>query len=126
MTKNPLKILKKEFPELHKWLTPLCRLNLTLRDITEADYKEGKMRVRIYTKNYRYSIAARLPAPNLDGGENKNYGYLGCIVTTRKTRAGETWNRGNDLPDGKYNEKTWYKIENAILAYELVKVVKSN
>ena len=46
--------------------------------------------------------------------------YLGCIVSSRITRPGETWLRGNDLPDGKFTRETWDKILNGIFAYELV------
>ena len=45
------------------------------------------------------------------------------MVQTRKPRAGEDWNRGNDLADGPYSEETWREIVNDIVAYELVKVV---
>ena len=47
-------------------------------------------------------------------------GYLGCQVTARKARAGEDWNRGNDLPDGPFTEETWRQILNSIINYELV------
>ena len=67
------------------------------------------IRVRFYTNNHRYSIVAHKK-------------YLGCTATTRKPRAGEDWNRGNDLPDGKFNKRTWEAIKNAIIRYELVKL----
>lgn len=50
-------------------------------------------------------------------GDNK--GYLGCVVSTRKSRVGEDWNRGSDLPDGKYSKKTFDSIVKRIVAYEL-------
>ena len=46
--------------------------------------------------------------------------YLGCTASTRKPRAGEDWDRGNDLPDGPFNRRTWIKILNGIVKYELV------
>jgi len=47
-------------------------------------------------------------------------GYLGCQVACRKPRAGESYTRGNDLPDGKFNRETWEKIKNAIIGWEVV------
>ena len=48
--------------------------------------------------------------------------YLGCQVNARKSRAGEDWVRGNDLPDGEFNKKTWDRIIYAIVCYEIVKL----
>lgn len=120
MTKiNPFEVLEREFPELNEWLKSLCRLNLNMEDVAKIDYKEKNINISIYTKENKYCIVARYPEETADG-----INYLGCTVTSRKPRAGEDWNRGNDLPDGKYNKETWDKIKDAILAYELVKVSK--
>jgi hypothetical protein len=51
-------------------------------------------------------------------------GYLGCIASSRRWRAGEDWHRGSDLPDGPLTEETWRSILAAIVSYELVDVVK--
>ena len=67
-----------------------------------------------YTEDNRYSITAI----DRDGDD----GYLGCTVTCRKARAGEEYNRGNDLPDGPFTEETWNTIVYAIVNYELVKL----
>ncbi len=69
-------------------------------------------KVRVYTHDYKYVIVAK---------EN----YLGCVYVCRKPRAGEGWSRGRDLPDGKFNRKTWEKIKNSIIKHELVKIAKS-
>jgi hypothetical protein len=76
-------------------------------DITE--------RYHLYTDRYKYSISAK--------DRSKDDGYLGCVVSARKPRAGEDWTRGNDLPDGPFTRKTWEKIKNAIIKYELVELV---
>jgi len=123
MKQEPLEVLRDEFPELARWIKSICRYGKT-EDMIIADYKDNRLSITFYTKEYQYHISAKLSKPNLDNSENNNYGYLGCTVTTRKPRAGEDWNRGNDLPDGKYSEETWNKIINGIIAYELVKVVK--
>ena len=67
---------------------------------------------RLFTNDHCYSISGYRP---IEGSG----GYLGCIASTRKNRVGEDWNRGNDLPDGKYSKKTFDAIVRSIVAYEL-------
>ena len=67
-----------------------------------------------YTEEHRYRVYA------ID--RKKDEGYLGCTVTTRKMRTGETWVRGNDLPDGPFLKSTWNNILDRIVSYELVKL----
>lgn len=135
---KPLEVLQEKFPELASWLKPMCRYNRNIEDVFIIDYKNKILGLTFYTKDNYYSISARLPnkfseciilkdKDNNIIGESSipiNDGYLGCMVNTRKPRAGESWNRGRDLSDGSYSEDTWKKILNDIIAYELVKVVK--
>ena len=72
-----------------------------------------KLVIHVYTATNRYRITAI---------DKKGLGYLGCIATARKPRAGEDWHRGSDLPDGELYGGTFDKIIEAIAAYELVKV----
>ncbi|MDA3780489.1 MAG: hypothetical protein PF487_09785 [Bacteroidales bacterium] len=51
--------------------------------------------------------------------KDKPNGYLGAGATGRKPRPGETWNGGNDLPDGSYTKETFDSIVKAIVAYEI-------
>lgn len=81
-----------------------------IRDLKTED--QHLREVCLYTNQFKYHISAS-DRPDDDG-------YLGCQVTARKQRAGEDWNRGNDLPDGPFTEETWRKILNAIINYELV------
>jgi len=111
---KPLDVLKAKCPEFYDWLKEISRYS-KVEDFILPDYKNG-VRVSLYTKDNIYSIVVRLP--------KNDDGYLGCMVSTRKPRAGEDWNRGRDLPDGKYCYETWQKIKDDIVAYELVKVVK--
>jgi len=127
---TPLKVLQQDFAELAQWSQPLCRYN-KLEDFVILDYKNQTLKIKFYTKDNTYHVSAILPGIRVeesfrtkDGMYKKDEGYLGCIVNSRKPRAGEDWTRGNDLPDGSYTEETWNKIKNAIIAYELVKVVK--
>lgn len=71
-------------------------------------------KIRIYTATNCYSIKGHRRS---DG-----HTYLGCIASTRKPRAGEEHTRGNDLPDGPFDEETWRRILAAIVGYELVKI----
>ena len=74
---------------------------------------ENIFRFWIFTDNNKYAVAAR------EAGEG---GYLGCIASSRKPRAGEDWNRGNDLNDGDLSEQTWHEILGDIISYEMVKI----
>lgn len=107
------------------------------------------MRVWIFTDKNCYSLTAREPSMrgialvrNAKAGEvieiassaqllheegafkRMDNGYLGCISTSRKWRAGEDWHRGSDLPDGPLTEETWHRIIARIVSYELVDIVK--
>ena len=72
----------------------------------EAD----KLILRLYTQDNCYQITAA-------------NGYLGCTVSKRKSRPGESWTRGNDLPDGPFGRATFIDILGAIVCYELKEVV---
>ena len=143
------------FQELKNWLKQISRLRRLESFVFISDYKKGEIRLRVLTKDHQYSIFARLPSreektckycgsskvEKLETGDTEErfigcsncgkdmeskWGYLGCIATTRKPRAGENWNRGNDLADGGYCKETWREIKDDILAYELVKVVRNS
>jgi len=116
-TKKPSKIekLKKE------WLSEICPngdiINYT--ELLDDDKGSDKLaypvryKFNIYTDTYKYNIYCV---------DNKEGGYLGCVMSRRKPNAGEDWTRGRDLPDGKFNRKTWERIKNAIIQIELVKI----
>ena len=74
-------------------------------------YFEMKKRILFYTDNNKYTITA------IERGIGD--GYLGCGVSARKSRPGEDWERGNDLPDGPFTSETLEQIKNGIIAYEL-------
>lgn len=64
-------------------------------------------RLFLYTTDYRYCIVMR-------------DGYMGCVASCRKPRAGEDWDRGGDLADGKCNQDTWDRIMTDIVCNELI------
>lgn len=71
---------------------------------------EHRFKFRLYTFENVYAIVAV---------ERPDKGYLGCVVSRRKPRAGEDWTRGNDLPDGPFNRRTWNRILKSMVVYEL-------
>jgi len=79
---------------------------------SDAAPNEYDFHAYLYTATNRYSITA-----TFRGDNNKN--YLGCTASSRKSRAGEDWTRGNDLPDGDLSERTWQRILAGIVRYEL-------
>jgi hypothetical protein len=70
-----------------------------------------KLVLRLYTQDNSYSLVATDT-------------YLGCTVSKRKPRPGETWTRGADLPDGPFGWSTFVDILGAVVCYELKEVVK--
>lgn len=76
--------------------------------------EEVTREITLYTDEHEYHIVAK--------EKKDDEGYLGCGVLARKSRAGEDWQRGNDLPDGPFNKETWNRIIYAIVNYELVKL----
>ena len=85
---------------------------------TDASTGQSTYRFNIYTDTNKYSIVAK-------DESTSRQSYLGCTSSSRKPRAGEDWNRGNDLADGPLDEETWRKILADIVSYELVKVHKA-
>ena len=105
---------------LDQWLKELVYPgNVTdfIREIVGSgdDEKTGRS-LCFYTQDHQYFINA------IERYTDDKKSYLGCQVSARKTRAGEDWIRGNDLPDGEFNKKTWDRIIYAIVSYELVKL----
>ncbi len=114
--------LAHRLPELYSWIKEdLFRGSVNEMDekllITDkvTDIRSRAVHVELYTEAHCYSISAIEPTDS-----DHPDGYLGCVASTRKNRAGEDWNRGNDLPDGPYNEETWKGILKGIVAFELV------
>ena len=95
------------------------------KNVEVIEFEMTSCRIRFYTDTNCYGISARDPQKTRGPGEvtsDFDDGYLGCIASTRKPRAGEAWTRGNDLADGPLSEDTWRCILADIVAYELVKV----
>jgi len=103
---------------LDQWLKELIYPG-NVKDFIQEDGGEGSLkevvrRLSFYTEEHQYFIVA------IERYDSDKDDYLGCQVSARKTRPGEGWIRGNDLPDGSFTRKTWDMIINAIVSYELV------
>ena len=101
--------------ELKIWRIP----NQKWEDYVEPEPRESgeqTVMIKIFTDNYQHHINAHL---HPDGKAS-----LLASAWTRKPRAGETWNRGNDLHDGPFDRETFDKIIKDFFAYEIVAKVK--
>jgi hypothetical protein len=96
---------------------PLGKSTVT-RVTGDSENGTTELSMTFYTHNNQYNIKAKIPS------DDSSNGYLGCIASARTPRAGEDWTRGNDLPDGPLNKKTWAQIIRAIVSYEIVNVAQ--
>ena len=105
---------------LDQWVKELVYPGQTKDFIKEIQGQGGDGEVYrsfcMYTEEHQYFISA------IERPAGKS--YLACQVNARKARPGEDWHRGNDLPDGEFNKKTWDRIIYAIVCYEIVKLSK--
>ena len=107
--------------QLVKWVGELRYAGYKEEDCIYVDEEKGRVHMRLYTDGHSYGISARPLKIKKDSGHLDD-GYLGCIASSRKPRAGEEWSRGNDLADGPFCYETWLKILGDIVGYELVKI----
>ncbi len=93
------------------WLKSLVRFSVRVI-IFDFDETAGRFSARMFTPTHEYGLSATST-------------YLGCVVSERTPRPGESWTRGNDLADGPFGEETWLRILTDIVAYELQPIVES-
>ena len=120
---NIATVLENDYKDLHGWLSEISRYTsienmVELRGESNHPSEGRKIALRLFTHDYYYDLAAIRP------NNPSQAGYLGLVVSARKPRAGESWNRGNDLSDGPYHRDTWEKCKNDIISYELVRVAR--
>jgi hypothetical protein len=101
--------------DLKSWISNL-RYAKWERDVFVANETDDEIKLWLYSDTNLYAIDASNPS------EERPLGYLGCVVSSRKPRAGETWTRGNDLSDGQLTIETWHRILGDIVSFEMVKV----
>jgi len=71
-------------------------------------------RVRLSTRWADYTIV-------YDQGRGP---FLMAFASVRQIRPGETWQRGDDLPDGPFTKEMWDEIMRAIVRYELIEILE--
>lgn len=100
---------------LKSWISSLRYANWD-RDVLIEEETETNLRIQVFTDVHSFQISASEPS------DIRPNGYLGCIASCRKPRAGEDWTRGSDLSDGPLSLETWHHILGDIISYEMVKV----
>lgn len=124
--KGPAEVVElradNKISELEQWIRELIfpgKVEDFIQNTKGHNSPDGEhfYEICFFTENNQYRIAAI---------DRKGAGrdYLGCGVLSRKRRAGESWDRGNDLPDGDLTKETWNTIVRAIVCYELVQLTK--
>lgn len=98
------------YPEMALWI-------FSLQNKMMFFSSEERVFLKFFTDKYEYKISVRRWTDEKNDG-----GYLGCTVNNRSSKAGETWVRGNDLPDGKYSHHTWNEILRGIVNHEMVEL----
>lgn len=112
-------LLELGYGELCSWLKEIARFGnlertmLFFRRPPVDGWDKPGVKAVFFTGEHRYAIHAHI------GRQPDGYGYVGCVACARKPRPGETWTRGNDLPDGPYVRKTFDRIVQRIVSYEM-------
>jgi len=133
---KPSVFLRKNFPDLHKWLTELfpdeaIDAHITARDRTEDGRAE--MSLSLWTSENEFIISVRAPTGKMikrfvrHNGKSRSRsvrdtGYLGAGLVARAPYVGEQHRRGSDLHDGDYSEKTWRGIMNDVLRISFLEI----
>lgn len=107
--------LKKARDLVFGWLNGMQYFHYSAEDCSYIDTDNGRITFKLFTDRNKYAISVVPPVDDY-------LGHLGCVGDSRKPRAGETWTRGNDLPDGPMTRGTFDKIIRAIVGYELVDI----
>lgn len=107
---DELPIKAKLFAE---WLSTTARYGNVDSLFLIYKHEDDRYGCKFYTDSHSYHISIRVPKSLDDNG------YAGCTSSTRKSRVGEDWDRGSDLPDGNYSQETFNKIDKGIIRYEL-------
>ena len=117
---------KKLCPDFLVWLGEFSRFGGNPIDAMVLwEGIDGVFKASFFTGQYQYTIDARPGWVKEDeNGGSGDEGYLGAVVSNRKSWAGETWTRGSDLADGGYNDETWQCIMADIIGHEMVRLGK--
>jgi hypothetical protein len=114
---------------LRAWLSEIYPPEQVNRCIM-VDAPKRRIVAKIWTATNEHTITAALQAADPEAvddvrrcrlGNSEDAlaaSYLGAASVSRLQRPGETWNRGNDLPDGRFSAETWRRILAGIVRYE--------
>ena len=112
---EPDEIFEEAVAQMRTWLSEIYPASKVDRAMGSPSNKRFFISSKIWTYNNAYSIIAK--------GQNAlNEWYLGASAHSRKSRTGETWQRGNNLADGRFCEETWRRIMTDIVRYEAEEV----
>lgn len=113
---------KKLCPDFLVWLGEFSRFGGNPIDAMVLwESTGGVFKASFFTEQFQYTVDAR---PGWVEETAADDGYLGAVVSNRKSWAGETWKRGADLADGPYNQETWQRIMADIIGHEMVRLGK--
>ena len=114
---------------LKTWLSEIYPPEQIDRGIM-VDVPKRRVVAKIWTATNEYTITAVILAADPEAVDDVRRcrlenpddalaaSYFGAASVSRFQRPGETWNRGNDLPDGRFSAETWRKILAGIVRYE--------
>ena len=101
--------------QLRDWLAEICPKGKPEDYCQIMANSPGAMKVRIFTHDYRYTIIAN----KLEGEPP----ILTCSAIRRKSLAGASIIKYEDLVIAGFSRVTWELIKASILRFELVKIV---
>jgi len=102
---------------LKAWLLEIYPPEQVDRSIM-VDVPKRLIRAKIWTATNEHTITVMVEAAGGNPEDALAASYLGTTSISRLQRPGETWNRGNDLPDGRFSAETWREILAGIVRYE--------
>lgn len=108
--------LENALSQVREWLSSVYSPAQVDRAI-KVTPQERAIRFKIWTAVNEYTVVV-----HIKDEQPLEEAYMGAVASSRTPRVGETWTRGNDLPDGHFGEDLWQKILTAIVRYEAQEV----
>jgi len=108
--------LENALSQVREWLSSVYSPAQVDRAI-QVIPQERRLRFKIWTAVNEYAVIV-----HIKDERPLEEAYMGAVASRRTPRVGETWTRGNDLPDGRFGEELWRKILAAIVRYEAQEV----
>lgn len=100
---------KEQHDQMLEWLAKVFNCDKERVELYVKTERDNAGNIfSLYTKDYTFKIYCN---------NSHMHGYAHCNYC----EPGETWHRGSDLPDGKFSEKTFSTILNAIFRYQFLK-----